>query len=94
MNVAVCTVSPYLKSKNRPYRPSEFSSASKCNGAVDVVVGMDVGVGEVAGAHGDEVAERAKVWLEVGDHLAVLAHRQGDLHLAACRGLRIRIVIS
>ena len=27
-----------------------------------------MGVGEVAGAHGDEVAEGAEVWLEVGDH--------------------------
>ena len=34
---------------------------------------MDVGVGEVAGAHGHEVAVRAEVWLEVGDHVAVLA---------------------
>ena len=35
-----------------------------------------MGVGEVAGAHGDEVAEGAEVWLEVGDDLAVLADGQ------------------
>src|SRR6185295_5402562 len=44
--------------------------------AVDVVVRMDVGIGQVARAHRDEMSECAQVWLEVGDHLAVLADGQ------------------
>jgi hypothetical protein len=44
---------------------------------------MDMGVGEVAGTHRDEVAGRAQVRLEVGDDRTVLGHRQRDLHLAA-----------
>ena len=76
VNVAVWTVPSCLKSKNRPYRPAEVSSASKVTTpGADVVVldGVDVGVGEVTGAHGHEVAVGAEVGLEVGDEVAVAA---------------------
>ncbi|GGJ27031.1 hypothetical protein GCM10010121_042810 [Streptomyces brasiliensis] len=44
-----------------------------------LAVRMDVQVGEVAGAQGDEMAVRLQVRLEVAHGLAVLRHAQGEL---------------
>ena len=57
------------------------------HGAVDVVVGMDVGIGQIPGAHGDDESDCAQVWLEVSDHGAAYAHRESDLHFAALASL-------
>ena len=47
-------------------------------GLTGFAVGVDVQVGEVAGAQRDQVAVRAEVGLQVGDRLAVLGDGQLD----------------
>ena len=96
VNEAVWTVPWCLKSKNRPYRPAEVSSASNVTtpGAVVVVDGVDVGVGEVPAAHGHEVAAGAEVRLEVGDDVTVAGDGQvgGELAVVAALGGEVHLV--
>ena len=63
-------------------------------GPSSVVERVDVEVGEITVADGDEVAECAEVRLEVGDRLPVAADGHGELGLGAGDERRRRSVTS